>query len=111
MRKFKILSGRTMAAALSAAMIFQGTALAGPLDELNEILEKQVEAAGDSLLEQTVGFSDLADLMDEKGLNFQMTAKLLPESLELMDLTGEEFADETVRFGFQLDPELEKSRL
>lgn len=108
MRKFKILSGRTMAAALSAAMIFQGTALAGPLDELNEILEKQVEAAGDSLLEQTVGFSDLADLMDEKGLNFQMTAKLLPESLELMDLTGEEFADETVRFGFQLNPELEK---
>ena len=61
MRKFKILTGRTMAVALSAAMMFQGTALAGPLDELNEIIEKQMEDAGDNLLEQTIGFSDLAE--------------------------------------------------
>ena len=108
MRKFKILTGRTMAVALSAAMMFQGTALAGPLDELNEIIEKQMEDAGDNLLEQTIGFSDLAEQMEEEGLNFQMTARLLPETLELLDLTGEEFADESVRFGFQLDPELEK---
>lgn len=108
MRKFKILTGRTMAVALSAAMMFQGTALAGPLDELNEIIEKQMEDAGDNLLEQTLGFSDLAEQMEEEGLNFQMTARLLPETLELLDLTGEEFADESVRFGFQLDPELEK---
>ena len=34
---------KTLAAALTAAMAFQSVALAAPMDELNEILEKQQE--------------------------------------------------------------------
>lgn len=108
MQKFKIFSGRTMAAALSAAMLFQGTALAGPIDELNEIMEEQVEEAGDSLMEQTLGLSDLADAIEDHGIDFQLSAKLTQETLEMLDLADDEYAGECARFGFKLDPNLEK---
>ena len=76
MRKLRNYFAKTAAAALTAAMVLQGTALAAPLDELNDIMEKQEEMQPDSLMEETLGLSSMAEAMDDNGLQIQLKAGL-----------------------------------
>lgn len=115
MSRFKILSAKTAAAALSAAMIFQGTAMAAPIDELNEIFEKQEELQADSLMEETLGLSELGESIGDNGLQFQIKAALDPQTFELMreesGLSEEEaeiLKGGYALLGLQTDPELKK---
>jgi PAS domain-containing protein len=84
MRKWNIFSAKTAAAALAVSMIFQGTAMAAPMDELDEILEHQKERKEDSLLEQTLGLSDLWDAIEDNGVQLQVKAELTPETIALL---------------------------
>ena len=63
---------KTLAAALTAAMAFQSVALAAPMDELNEILEKQqeIESDLDVALEEQLGLDELGKAVEENGLHF-----------------------------------------
>jgi hypothetical protein len=84
MRKWNIFSAKTAAAALAASLIFQGTAMASPMDELDEILERQGELKEDSLLKQTLGLSDLGDAIEDNGVQLQVKAELTPETIALL---------------------------
>lgn len=108
MRIFKMFSAKTAALALAASMVFQGTALAAPLDELNEILENQAELQGDSLMEQTLGLSDLGDAIGDDGLNFHLKVQLDEATAALLSEEAGPLADGAFSFGLQVDEELEK---
>ena len=115
MSRFRIFSAKTAAVALSVAMIFQGTAMAAPLDELNEIFEKQEELVTDSLMEETLGLSELGDAIEDNGLQFQVKAALDEQTFEMMKaesaLTEEEaeiFENAYALFSLQNDPNLKK---
>ena len=87
MNRFKLFSVKTAGVALSAAMLLQGTALAAPMDELNEIMEKQSEMQTESLMEQTLGFSALGEAIDDNGLKFRV--KVQPDEKMLADMGAE----------------------
>lgn len=108
MRKFRIFTAKTGAAALAASMLFQATAMAAPLDELNEIMEKQADMQQETLLEQFVGFSDLGKAIEENGLQFQLETSLLAETIAFMELDGEVEEGDSFNFNLQIDPELKK---
>lgn len=115
MSRFKIFSARTAAAVLSAAMVFSGTAMAAPTDELNDILEKQQELAGDSLLEETLGLSELGEAIGENGLQLRVKAGLDADTFDKMreesGYTEDEaqfLKDSSFVLNVQVDKELEK---
>ncbi len=118
MSRFQILSAKTAAAVLSAAMIFQGTALAAPIDELSEIMEKQEELVTDSLMEETLGLSELGDAIDDNGLLFQIKAALDAPTFEMMceesglsEKEAELLKDGCALLGLQVDTNLHKWQL
>ena len=118
MSRFKILSAKTAAAVLSTAMIFQGTALAAPIDELSEIMEKQGELVTDSLMEETLGLSELGDAIDDNGLLFQIKAALDAPTFEMMceesglsEKEAELLKDGCALLGLQVDTNLHKWQL
>lgn len=104
MGKFRGFTGRTAAVTLAMAMIFQGTALAAPADELQEILEKQEERDSGSLLEETLGLSELGEAIAGKGLNVQIQSGLAAGTAEAMDLSGEIPEEGYASLGLQIDP-------
>lgn len=118
MNKFRAFAAKAAATVLAASMIFQGTAFAAPIDELNEIMEKQEENSVDSLMEETLGFSALGDAIDDNGLQFQIKAGLLPQTFELLS-EGSAFTEKEAELlkngyallGLQIDPKQEKWQL
>ena len=108
MRKLRNYFAKTAAAALTAAMVLQGTALAAPLDELNDIMEKQEEMQPDSLMEETLGLSSMAEAMDDNGLQIQLKAGLNDQTAEMLGEEAEMLKGGYALLGLQVDPELHK---
>lgn len=108
MRKFGIITAKAGIAALAASMVFQTAAMAAPADELNAIMEAQSEMTSESLIGEFIGFSDLGKAMKESGLQIQLDAGLLAETIELMDLDEQVTEDGHFSFNLQIDPELKK---
>ena len=108
MRKLRNYFAKTAAAALTAAMVLQGTALAAPLDELSDIMEKQEEMQPDSLMEETLGLSGIAEAMDDNGLQIQLKAGLNDRTAEMLGEEAEILKGGSALLGLQVDPELHK---
>ena len=112
LRKHVFSKKRTLAVILSTAMLMPSTSFAASsdtsaLDELNAILATQQEQASASLLEETLGLSQLMQAASENGLQWQFTGGLLPETAELLDIP-EDWSDTTFSLSGQIDPKLKK---
>lgn len=103
MGKFRRFTGKAAALALAAAMVFQGTALAAPADELQDILEKQEEAEAASLLSETLGLSELGEAIAENGLNFRIKSGLTEGTAETLDIDEGIPEDAYLSLGLQID--------
>lgn len=112
LRKSTIPARRTFAAVLSAAMLMPSVSFATSNDqnaaeELKAILTAQQEQSADSLLEETLGLSQLAKAASENGLQWHFTGGLLPETAELLGIP-DSWSDTTCSLLARIDPKLKK---
>ena len=112
LRKSTISAKRTFAAVLSAAMLIPSVSFATSNDqtaaeELKAILTAQQEQSADSLLEETLGLSQLAKAASENGLQWHFAGGLLPETAELLDIP-DDWSDTTCSLLARIDPKLKK---
>ena len=112
LRKSTIPAKRTFAAVLSAAMLIPSVSFATSNDqnaaeELKAILTAQQEQSADSLLEETLGLSQLAKAASENGLQWHFTGGLLPETAALLDIP-DSWSDTTCSLQARIDPKLKK---
>lgn len=112
LRKSTIPARRTFAAVLSAAMLIPSVSFATSNDqnaaeELKAILTAQQEQSADSLLEETLGLSQLAKAASENGLQWHFTGGLLPETAELLGIP-DSWSDTTCSLQARIDPKLKK---
>lgn len=112
LRKSTIPARRTFAAVLSAAMLIPSVSFATSNDqnaaeELKAILTAQQEQSADSLLEETLGLSQLAKAASENGLQWHFTGGLLPETAELLGIP-DDWSDTTCSLLARIDPKLKK---
>ncbi len=112
LRKSTIPAKRTFAAVLSAAMLIPSVSFATSNDqtaaeELKAILTAQQEQSADSLLEETLGLSQLAKAASENGLQWHFAGGLLPETAELLDIP-DDWSDTTCSLLARIDPKLKK---
>ena len=112
LRKRTIPARRTFAAVLSAAMLIPSVSFATSNDqnaaeELKAILTAQQEQSADSLLEETLGLSQLAKAASENGLQWHFTGGLLPETAALLDIP-DSWSDTTCSLQARIDPKLKK---
>ena len=76
-------------------------------EELKAILTAQQEQSADSLLEETLGLSQLAKAASENGLQWHFTGGLLPETAALLDIP-DSWSDTTCSLQARIDPKLKK---
>ena len=112
LHKNTIPARRTFAAVLSAAMLIPSVSFATSNDqnaaeELKAILTAQQEQSVDSLLEETLGLSQLAKAASENGLQWHFTGGLLPETAALLDIP-DSWSDTTCSLQARIDPKLKK---
>ena len=112
LRKSTIPAKRTFAAVLSAAMLIPSVSFATSNDqtaaeELKAILTAQQEQSADSLLEETLGLSQLAKAASENGLQWHFAGGLLPETAELLSIP-DDWSDTTCSLLARIDPKLKK---
>ena len=112
LRKRTIPARRTFAAVLSAAMLIPSVSFATSNDqnaaeELKAILTAQQEQSVDSLLEETLGLSQLTKAASENGLQWHFTGGLLPETAALLDIP-DDWSDTTCSLQARIDPKLKK---
>ena len=112
LRKSTISAKRTFAAVLSAAMLIPSVSFATSNDqtaaeELKAILTAQQEQSADSLLEETLGLSQLAKAASENGLQWHFAGGLLPETAELLGIP-DDWSDTTCSLLARIDPKLKK---
>ena len=112
LRKRTIPARRTFAAVLSAAMLIPSVSFATSNDqnaaeELKAILTAQQEQSVDSLLEETLGLSQLAKAASENGLQWHFTGGLLPETAALLGIP-DGWSDTTCSLQARIDPKLKK---
>ena len=112
LHKNTIPARRTFAAVLSAAMLIPSVSFATSNDqnaaeELKAILTAQQEQSADSLLEETLGLSQLAKAASENGLQWHFTGGLLPETAALLDIP-DDWSDTTCSLLTRIDPNLKK---
>ena len=112
LRKRTIPARRTFAAVLSAAMLIPSVSFATSNDqnaaeELKAILTAQQEQSADSLLEETLGLSQLAKAASENGLQWHFTGGLLPETAALLGIP-DGWSDTTCSLLTRIDPNLKK---
>ena len=112
LRKRTIPARRTFAAVLSAAMLIPSVSFATSNDqnaaeELKAILTAQQEQSADSLLEETLGLSQLAKAASENGLQWHFTGGLLPETAALLGIP-DGWSDTTCSLLTRIDPKLKK---
>ena len=89
--------------AAAAAMLCQGTAMAAPLDELNEILAAQSELEQESLLSETLGLKEMQEMIKENGIAFHWKGGLTDGTEEVLNLQGKIPEGVYAELGFQLD--------
>lgn len=97
----KIRTGMITAAA--AAMLCQGTVMAAPLDELNEILAAQSELKQESLLSETLGLKELQETIKENGIAVHWKGGLTDGTAEVLNMQNEIPEGIYAELGFQLD--------
>ena len=112
LRKRTIPARRTFAAVLSAAMLIPSVSFATSNDqnaaeELKAILTAQQEQSADSLLEETLGLSQLTKAASENGLQWHFTGGLLPETAALLGIP-DGWSDTTCSLLTRIDPKLKK---
>ena len=112
LRKRTIPARRTFAAVLSAAMLIPSVSFATSNDqnaaeELKAILTAQQEQSVDSLLEETLGLSQLTKAASENGLQWHFTGGLLPETAALLGIP-DGWSDTTCSLLTRIDPKLKK---
>ena len=112
LHKNTIPARRTFAAVLSAAMLIPSVSFATSNDqnaaeELKAILTAQQEQSADSLLEETLGLSQLAKAASENGLQWHFTGGLLPETAALLGIP-DGWSDTTCSLQARIDPKLKK---
>ena len=112
LRKRTIPARRTFAAVLSAAMLIPSVSFATSNDqnaaeELKAILTAQQEQSADSLLEETLGLSQLTKAASENGLQWHFTGGLLPETAALLGIP-DGWSDTTCSLQARIDPKLKK---
>ena len=112
LRKRTIPARRTFAAVLSAAMLIPSVSFATSNDqnaaeELKAILTAQQEQSVDSLLEETLGLSQLTKAASENGLQWHFTGGLLPETAALLGIP-DGWSDTTCSLQARIDPKLKK---
>lgn len=107
MKKGKGLFSKTVSAALAASMIFSGTAVAAPIDELNEIMEAQMTEK-DSLMEETLDFSGFSETQKENGIQVQADFGLSEKTLIQMGLDKLVSDGGNLSINTQIDPVLKK---
>ena len=112
LHKNTIPARRTFAAVLSAAMLIPSVSFATSNDqnaaeELKAILTAQQEQSADSLLEETLGLSQLTKAASENGLQWHFTGGLLPETAALLDIP-DSWSDTTCSLQARIDPKLKK---
>lgn len=100
-------TGKAVSAVLAAAMLFQATALAAPVDELDEILERQSGMQEESLLEKTIGFSEMGKAIADNGLQVRLECGVDEETARMMGLDTVPLGGH-VTLNVQVDPKLEK---
>ena len=76
-------------------------------EELKAILTAQQEQSADSLLEETLGLSQLAKAASENGLQWHFTGGLLPETAALLGIP-DGWSDTTCSLQARIDPKLKK---
>ena len=101
MSRWRKLWGKAAAAVLTAVMLTQTTALAAPIDELNEIMEAQYEARTESLMAQTLGLSGLSEAADENGIQLLVNGGLTDGTKAMLSGDAAEWAGTTVRLNVQ----------
>ena len=74
---------------------------------MKAILTAQQEQSADSLLEETLGLSQLAKAASENGLQWHFTGGLLPETAALLDIP-DSWSDTTCSLQARIDPKLKK---
>lgn len=97
-----------LATTLSASMLFSQAAMAAPVDELNEVLEKQQELKGESMIAKTLGFEELGKAFAENGMQVQARVGLTDDTLETLGLAGEIPSDGYGMLNIQVDQNLKK---
>ena len=112
LHKNTIPARRTFAAVLSAAMLIPSVSFATSNDqnaaeELKAILTAQQEQSADSLLEETLGLSQLTKAASENGLQWHFTGGLLPETAALLGIP-DGWSDTTCSLLTKIDPKLKK---
>ena len=112
LHKNTIPARRTFAAVLSAAMLIPSVSFATSNDqnaaeELKAILTAQQEQSADSLLEETLGLSQLTKAASENGLQWHFAGGLLPETAELLGIP-DDWSDTTCSLQARIDPKLKK---
>ena len=112
LHKSTIPARRTFAAVLSAAMLIPSVSFATSNDqnaaeELKAILTAQQEQSADSLLEETLGLSQLTKAASENGLQWHFTGGLLPETAALLGIP-DGWSDTTCSLLTRIDPKLKK---
>lgn len=107
MKRMRAFTAKTAAVTLAATMIFSGTALAAPIDELNEIMEAQMTEKV-SLLEETLDLSGFSEAKKENGVQIQADFGLSGETVMQMGL--EELLPDggNLSIHTQIDPALKK---
>ncbi|MFR3322607.1 MAG: hypothetical protein ACLTSZ_17755 [Lachnospiraceae bacterium] len=112
LHKSTIPARRTFAAVLSAAMLIPSVSFATSnrpkrCRRSEGCLTAQQEQSADSLLEETLGLSQLAKAASENGLQWHFTGGLLPETAELLGIP-DSWSDTTCSLLARIDPKLKK---
>lgn len=102
------MTGMIAVTALSAALSMQSVVYATPAEELNGILEKQFKTNESSLLENTIGFSQLAEEMKENGLYLDLSGELMDGTAQLLGVSDAVPEGSSLHLNLQIDPVLKK---
>lgn len=89
--------------AAAAAMLVQTTAMAEPLDELNEILTATPELKQETLLSETLGLTQIKELIKENGIDIHWKGGLTDGTAEILGVQDNIPEGSYAELGFQLD--------
>lgn len=99
MRKF----GKLITMVAAAAMLFQTTAMAAPIDELNEIMAAQAELQQETLLSRTLGLAEMKEAIQKNGIEVDWRGGLTEETAAALMMEDEIPQGAYAELGFAVD--------
>lgn len=102
------MTGTIAVTALSAVLSMQSVVYAAPAEELNGILENQFKTNESSLLENTIGFSQLAEETKKNGLYLDLSGELMDGTAQLLGISDAVPEGSSLHVNLQIDPILKK---